>query len=251
MSELIPTGSMPEAQRAQMRGIYTDGSGNQYSQDISIDANGNVGVVRPDSRATGTIAAQTLNAVYSVALNGAGVVGFSVTNLTGKGAVLTLEGSYDGGATYQTAMGVSGGSGALNSTFTADGVFSVNAGGRTNLRLRVSTAGSAGNIAVASNVAAASSDVRLSTPLPAGSNLIGSVTAPQKIQKFDNSGPSNQPLYFGEAAPGSLVTDAAWTIKKVIYDSNNNPTDVQFASVTSGVPASNLVWNSRATYTFS
>lgn len=135
-------------------------------------------VSQPDVRGTGTIAAATPNAAYAIPINnGEGVASFAVTGLTGTGATLTIEASDDGGTTWAAVNGIAPATGALFSTLTTNQQFRVNSGGRTNLRLRVSSAGT-GTISVASNAASASSAVALSSPLPAGTNALGSVLTP-------------------------------------------------------------------------
>lgn len=47
-------------------------------------------------------------------------------------------------------------------------------------------------------------------------------------QKIDYSGGTNA-IYIGEALPGSATSAAAWRIKKLTYDGNNNVTDVQWS----------------------
>jgi hypothetical protein len=129
-----------------------------------------------DSRGSGTIAAQTINAVYNIALsNGRSIIGISVTNLTSTGATLTIEASDDGGTNWNSVNGIVPGTGNLFSTLTTDQQFRVNVGGRTNLRLRVSTAGSSANINVVYSASKSSSAVALSSPIPQGTNTIGNV----------------------------------------------------------------------------
>lgn len=55
------------------------------------------------------------------------------------------------------------------------------------------------------------------------------------------------PIYIGVAPSGAAVTDALWQIKMITYNGASNPTSTTWA--TQG--ANNLVWNSRAGYTYS
>ena len=66
------------------------------------------------------------------------------------------------------------------------------------------------------------------------------------ITKIEYSG--NYPVYIGHAAPGTLVTAAAWQIQKITYDGNSNITNVQFAA---GVNDYTKVWDDRAGYVYS
>lgn len=119
------------------------------------------------ARGTGTIAAGTLNATYSLALNGGqGTVGFTLTGLTASGATLTAEGSNDGGTTWSPINMIAPSTGSLSTTVTADGGFRVNGSGHTNVRLRVSTIGT-GTITVASSASTTNGLMSLSAPLPA------------------------------------------------------------------------------------
>jgi hypothetical protein len=65
-------------------------------------------------------------------------------------------------------------------------------------------------------------------------------------QVMDNNA-SGQPIYIGEALPGSSKASALWRIKKVTYDGNNFITDVQWADSTVDFVK---VWNDRASYTY-
>lgn len=144
-------------------------------------------VQQPDVRGSGSILLTGANNAYSIALDGGmGVASFAVTGLTGSGATLTIEASDDGGTTWTAVNGISGGTGALFTTLTTNQQFRVNAGGRTNIRLRVSSTGT-GTATVVSNAAAASSLVTLSTPLPPGSNLLGTVGIDQTTPGTTNN----------------------------------------------------------------
>lgn len=53
--------------------------------------------------------------------------------------------------------------------------------------------------------------------------------------------------YYGQAEPGSLVTESKWTIIKYTY-SGADETDKQYPG---GDNANIYIWNSRTTYTYS
>jgi len=59
---------------------------------------------------------------------------------------------------------------------------------------------------------------------------------------------SSNPVYVGEAEPGTVESAARWRIKKIAYDGSNNPTAVQWAS---GTQEFDKVWSQRSTYTYS
>jgi len=55
---------------------------------------------------------------------------------------------------------------------------------------------------------------------------------------------SNNPIYLGFAAPGSLTTEAKWQIRYLTFDVNNNVTSMSYAN---GTPNFDKKWNKRAT----
>ena len=65
-----------------------------------------------------------------------------------------------------------------------------------------------------------------------------------KAIEYDSS---QNPLYIGEARPNTAKSDAGWRIKKIIYDANNNPIDVAWAS---GDQKFDKIWNSRGHYAY-
>ena len=69
-------------------------------------------------------------------------------------------------------------------------------------------------------------------------------------QKFQNNA-TGQPVYEGWAAPGTAVTSAGWIIRKYTYDGNGAVTDIQYADAGNGNADNfSLIWNSRASYTY-
>lgn len=78
---------------------------------------------------------------------------------------------------------------------------------------------------------------------------VATVAAPY-TQQIDYNGGTNA-TYVGIAIPGTSTASAGWTISFFTYDANNNPTSITWAQVSSGTPASNLIWTSRASYTYS
>ena len=65
-------------------------------------------------------------------------------------------------------------------------------------------------------------------------------------QAFENNGDGN-PIYWGEAEPGSAKSSAVWRIKKLTW-SGSSVTDIQWADGTTGF---SKVWDDRASYTYS
>jgi hypothetical protein len=65
-------------------------------------------------------------------------------------------------------------------------------------------------------------------------------------QAFEYNGDGN-PIYIGEASPGSAKGDAKWRIRKLTY-SGTNITDIQWAD---GDTNYNNVWNDRVSLSYS
>ena len=59
---------------------------------------------------------------------------------------------------------------------------------------------------------------------------------------------SSNPIYYGEALPGTAKSDSKWRIKKNTYDGSGNLTDIEWAD---GTYLFNKVWDDRANYTYS
>lgn len=59
---------------------------------------------------------------------------------------------------------------------------------------------------------------------------------------------SNNPIYVGDARPGTAESANGWRIKKVTYDASNNPTDIEWAEGTTNF---DKVWDDRGIYAYS
>lgn len=68
-----------------------------------------------------------------------------------------------------------------------------------------------------------------------------------KIQTFDYDVNGNL-IYQGSAVPGSSKASALWKISKLIYNGNNQLTDIQLAD---GDILENNIWNDRASLNYS
>jgi hypothetical protein len=64
---------------------------------------------------------------------------------------------------------------------------------------------------------------------------------------LDYVGGSN-PIYIGLAVPGSAQSAAAWQIRKLTFDVNNNVTDIKYAG---GTNAYTSIWDNRAALSYS
>lgn len=54
---------------------------------------------------------------------------------------------------------------------------------------------------------------------------------------------SNNPIYLGLAAPGSLTTEEKWQIRYLTFDASNNVTSMSYAN---GTPNFDKIWDNRA-----
>jgi hypothetical protein len=147
------------------------------SLNATVVGTGTFAIQQPDQVSSGSINSATANATYVVNLaNGEGIVGFEVAGLTASGATLTIEAQIGSASPWNPTNGFASSTGTVFTTLTTDQGFRVNVGGRTAIRLRVSSTG-IGTIAVASSAASVSDLVGISSPLPAGSNIIGGILA--------------------------------------------------------------------------
>lgn len=55
-------------------------------------------------------------------------------------------------------------------------------------------------------------------------------------------------IYVGEAKPGIGTDETGWRIKKITYDVNDNPTQINWAD---GNTNFDNIWDNRTTYTYS
>ncbi len=58
---------------------------------------------------------------------------------------------------------------------------------------------------------------------------------------------NGEPEYIGYARPNTAESAAAWQIKKLTYDANNDVTAIDFAG---GNNEYDKVWDNRASYTY-
>lgn len=145
-----------------------------------------------DVRSSGSLAAGTANAAITIPVNGQSTVGFAIAGLAASGATLTFEQSNDGGTTWTGINEVNAGTGVLSGTRTTDGQARISVSGRTAVRLRVSAAGT-GTISVVWNVSVREGIMSLGSPLPPGSNALGSVSADLRVAGAANA--SGNPIF--------------------------------------------------------
>jgi hypothetical protein len=123
-----------------------------------------VAVKQPDTRLAGTVVPTNAttcptNCLILALNNATGVVEWNLAGLTASGATMIFEGSSDGGTTYFTRPRVTNTSVlATTGLATVDGSYRTNASGLTNIRVRVSVAGSS-SVTVSYNESSVSSMV--------------------------------------------------------------------------------------------
>lgn len=59
---------------------------------------------------------------------------------------------------------------------------------------------------------------------------------------------SNNPIYIGIAAPGTVTSESKWMVKKLAWDGNNNLTSLKFAG---GASEFDQVWDNRGSLSYS
>jgi hypothetical protein len=192
--------------------------------------------------------AATSNAVYVVQVkNGKATGQFDISGITGSGAVLTLEGSVDGGAHYRTINEIPL-SGVMQGTITADGSYPFVVGAFTHARVRVTTTGS-GTITVSSNLSTASSFTSLLGNLPdtvngdlASIRVSTTTSASNSTSTATNTGKTAGAVATdGGTPPANNVSMGAWANgtlnhlitcdKSKIYDANSSG-EVQIIAAT-------------------
>lgn len=130
--------------------------------------------------------------------NGQGVGCFDVSGITGSGATIVTERQV-GSLWTASNMLVTGTAGAFSTSLTADATYCVNTVARRSVRVRVLVAGT-GTAALNAVIAANSSLVQLVSPLPPGTNALGSVSV--------SNLPATQPVSGTVAATQS----GTWTV---------------------------------------
>ena len=58
---------------------------------------------------------------------------------------------------------------------------------------------------------------------------------------------NNNPIFIGEAKPGSEKSSDSWRIKKLLWDAQENLSDIKWAE---GSQKFEFIWDQRATYNY-
>jgi hypothetical protein len=167
-------------------------------------------------------------------------------------ATLAFLGSCDGGITFAPVDALIQGVSSLVQSVTSNGIFNINNSSLTHVLIHASAYTS--GIAVISCSSSNSEDLQhvvVMTPSGAPLPVTVSSSSTSQTKAFDNTGTNNTTIYIGSATPGIAQSAAGWTIQLLGYDGNGNVNSITWGSVSAGVPASNLIWNNRASYTYS
>ena len=135
-----------------------------------VSATNPLPIYRPDTTATGTIAA--LSANVAIALNGQSGVAIQITGVWV--GTLQFEGTVDG-TTWVAVNGVFAGASAPGPTTTANGVVRVTPSGLAQFRI-TATAWTSGTATISLRASAATGGTFLNQSLPVGTNAIGTVS---------------------------------------------------------------------------
>lgn len=167
-----------------------------------------------------SIAATSGNAVTVSSLNGYGGVAVQITG-TWTGTV-TFEASVDGGTTYfsNPAIAVNG-TGVLVTTATGNGQWQSDIAGFSNFRIRCSITGT-GTAVISIRASLGAAAVAIDSPLPAGTNIIGALSANQSanvaqingvtpLMGSGATGTGSQRVTLATDGQGQIVDNAAFT----------------------------------------
>jgi hypothetical protein len=201
-----------------MPGVVTGGLTDDELRDsdvkVSLDSEVVATTSVANSTATGIIDA--LNETAEIVVSpGASTVGCQLTGTwAAVGDLVCFEGTVDGtNWTFIYANLTSLGSLAVMIS-GSNGVYQIAAAGMVKVRVRGYTWATPGSCSVSFNSSVGSSASLLALPLPAGSNVIGTVgiSEDNKAQVVYEDGTI---LYVCKAIMGSLKASAVWQIKKV------------------------------------
>ncbi len=89
-------------------------------------------------------------------------------------------------------------------------------------------------------------DVTVKGALPAGTNIIGTITTKEYPKAYRIDEVSTDLIYIGSAEPGTLNAEAKWAIKKMIKA--GTVTSIQWAD---GNASEDNIWDNRAILSYS
>lgn len=182
---------------------FLDATGNL----CTAGGSGGAGASTADTRASNTLAASSTSSSIVVPVNGQQTLGLTFTGLTASGATVSFSQSIDGGTTYTTVNEVNTGTGVATSTRTTDGQSRIDTAGRTNIKIQVTAAGT-GTITVASNLSYGQAYAALASPLPPGTNPLGSVLSDLRVAGAAVAAGNPIPVTIGNFPGSQAVTNA-------------------------------------------
>lgn len=188
-----------------------------------------------------SIAATSGNAVTVSALQGVSGVAVQITG-TWTGTV-TFEGSVDGTNFFTISMFVyTGSTGVPVTTATANGQWQGDIAGCTSFRVRCSVTGT-GTIVVSIRATDGTGFVGLETPIPAGTNIIGALSANQSVNVAQINGVAAT-MGNGVAGTGvqrvTLASDSTGVLAGVTTVATVTNVATIGTSITPGTGAANL-----------
>jgi len=201
-------------------------------------------VKQPDVTTTGSVAAGTVNSAYSITLgNGVQTVTWNTSGLTGTGAVITPEGSSNGGSSFAPIPGITNALNALpQSTTTVDlNNFCTTVGGLGAAELLVTTAGSGAtvNIVATASVSQCPAPTVPTTLAPGTTVALASAATGGATSFTILSAASNNSTSL-KSTPGTLFSPT-W------IQTTTTPMDIRFYD-TSGAPTCSSATGMKLNY---
>ena len=158
------------------------------------------------------------NTVECIVSPGSSTVGCQVVGLTALGNLLRFEATTDG--TNWTSIYTSMGTSAVVTT-GQDGIYQLAGAGYVKVRVRGIATWNAGSVSISFNSTVGASSMAISTPLPQGTNLIGSVgvsSVPASLMATVNSSIDDRVTNRGT----STVTTKNVSVEELLYNIDKN-----------------------------
>lgn len=256
--KLVDTASLTTGAGTVQRQRMILGDNTTAANYAVIDSSGRVAVVAVDSTGSGNITAQNSNPNSGAATAGSTV---AMTGLNGKGTVtIGVQGTYTGALTPQVSIDgsnwvalnliVNVNTGVYTATIAsaAVGAWQADIAGCANFRISANAAVT-GTATVTLEAAESTGMVALDAPIPAGTNVIGALSANQSVNvaqvsasAVSTSATGVQQVGVGYIVSTAIATAAAGVAKVGIVGNTNATIDaaINTALPTNGIAASNV-----------
>lgn len=257
--KLVDTASLTTGAGTVQRQRMILGDNTTAANYAVIDSSGRVAVVAVDSTGSGNITAQNSNPNSGAATAGSTV---AITGLNGKGTVtIGVQGTYTGALTPQVSVDgtnwvalnliVNVNTGVYTATIAsaAVGAWQADIAGCANFRISANAAVT-GTATVTLEAAESTGMVALDAPIPAGTNVIGALSANQSVNVAQVAGNAASTAASGVQNIGlnfvgtSAVSTSAAGVQKVGIVGNAGAT--VDSTLTSGTAPTNAVWQTFA-----